>query len=545
MTTPKGGATSTTTAKQEVPAYVQSAQQNLLNQSNNVLSPFLQQQQFTQAGVNADQTGAFDLTRALAQSAFTGGASQPAAFDPKAYLAANPDVAADSNYGKNPLQHYLDYGQREGRAQPVSMTPGQSALANATARATMGSGVASPNLMDFTQNQGVWQAPTTAAQASARDATSQGYNPQGYNAQGYTAQNAAAQGYNAQNTTAQGYDPTRSTAEQVSAGEIQQFLNPYTQNVVDTTLQQMTRQRDETAAKNGARAAAAGAFGGSRQALQSAQLDRSFGEQVQNATATLMSAGFDKATATAMANAQMRQQTGQANQQASNAAAQFGASAQNNANLANQSAQNAAAQFGAGAQNTAALTNAAAQNAASQFGANAQNTAGQFNAGAQNTAGQFGAQAANNASLANASASNAASQFNAGAQNTRDAQNAQTGAALLQAGNANQLSRYSTDLSRYQAENAQANAAVQLQEAARSGDQTRQLQAIQALLGIGNSQQQMAQANVSTPLQYLQLLSQMTPQNYGGTNTTTAPNTAPSPLQSLLGAGLAIGSKFI
>lgn len=560
LTTPKGGATQQTTQQQQVPAYVQSAQQGLLNQSNNILGPYLQQQNYTQAPLNADQTGAYDLTRSLAQSAFTGGGSQPqgttgGGFDAAAYYAANPDVAHDGTYGaggsKGAYQHYLDYGQAEGRAQtltPVTTLPltgAQQALQNATNRAIAGSGITSPTLMDFTQNQGIWQAPTTAAQATTRDATSQGYTAQGYNAQGYGAQNAAAQGYTAQNATAQGYDPTKSTAEQVSAGEIQQFLNPYTQSVVDTTLAQMARTRDETAAKNNARAAAAGSFGGSRQALQSAQLDRSFGEQSAQTIATLMSAGYDKATATALANASMRQQTGQANQQAANTAAQFGASAQNTAALTNAAAQNTASQFGASAQNTANLTNAAAQNAAAQFGANAQNTAAQFGANANNTAAQFGAQAANSASLANSAASNAASQFNAGAQNSRDAQNAQTGAALLQANNQNQLSRYSTDVSRYSAENAQANAAVQLQEAVRSGDQNRMLQAIQALTSAGNAQQQYAQSNISLPLQYLQLLGQLTPQNYGQTTTTTAPNNAPSPLQTIIGGvGTALTSTI-
>lgn len=501
LITPKGGSTQTTTAKQEVPAYVQASQQNLLNQASNILGPQLQQQQYTQAGVNPDQAGAYDLTRALTQNAFQNSGGSAAGdlalgrgFNGFAYLATNGDVAASEQYRSNPLQHYLDYGRAEGRAAP-----------------TAAASIAAPSLVNPMTSGAT--ANGQVAQATTRDATSQGYNAANYGAQGYAAQNASAQGY----------DPTRSAAEQVSAGEIQQFLNPYTQKVVDTTLQQMTRTRDETAAKNNARAAAAGSFGGSRQALQSAQLDRSFGEQVASTTASLMSAGYDKATATALANAGMRQQTGQANQQASNAAAQFGASAQN----------------------TASLTNAAAQNTAAQFGANAQNTAGQFNASAQNAAGQFGAQAANSASLANASASNNASQVNAGAQNTRDQFNATQGLSAANAQNSAELQRYGADISRYQAENSNANALAQLQESIKSGDQTRQLQAIQALLGQGNAQQQMVQSNITTPLQYLQLLQQATPTNYGGTNTTTAPNNAPSPLQSLLGAGLTIGSKFI
>ena len=47
----------------------------------------------------------------------TGAATQTQGnFDGAAYLAANPDVAANEYYNKNPYQHYLDYGQNEGRA---------------------------------------------------------------------------------------------------------------------------------------------------------------------------------------------------------------------------------------------------------------------------------------------------------------------------------------------------------------------------------------------------------------------------------------------
>lgn len=36
-------------------------------------------------------------------------------FDAEGYLKANPDVAADANYGKDPLKHYKEHGQAEGR----------------------------------------------------------------------------------------------------------------------------------------------------------------------------------------------------------------------------------------------------------------------------------------------------------------------------------------------------------------------------------------------------------------------------------------------
>jgi hypothetical protein len=37
-------------------------------------------------------------------------------FDAAAYLAANPDIAKDPYYAQNPYQHYVDFGQSEGRA---------------------------------------------------------------------------------------------------------------------------------------------------------------------------------------------------------------------------------------------------------------------------------------------------------------------------------------------------------------------------------------------------------------------------------------------
>ncbi len=40
-------------------------------------------------------------------------------FDPQAYLAANPDVAADPFFAQYPEEHWLRHGQYEGRARPI------------------------------------------------------------------------------------------------------------------------------------------------------------------------------------------------------------------------------------------------------------------------------------------------------------------------------------------------------------------------------------------------------------------------------------------
>lgn len=49
---------------------------------------------------------------------FNGGTSS--LFDSEAYLAANPDVAADSYWGSVPQIHYNQHGKQEGRAAPMN-----------------------------------------------------------------------------------------------------------------------------------------------------------------------------------------------------------------------------------------------------------------------------------------------------------------------------------------------------------------------------------------------------------------------------------------
>lgn len=413
LTTPKGGETKQTTSVQQVPAYVQAAQGNLLNAANGILSPYLQQQGFTTAPLNSDQTAAYDLTRQLAQGAFT-----------------NP--TANTN------------------AAPTT-----------------------PTLSPLT-GKGYSMTPTQAA----------GYSAAAFDPTGYTANTASAVGY----------DPRMATAAQVTGADISALMNPYLSDVVGTTGAAINRAANQQQAQAAARSAAAGSFGGSRQAIQSAQISRAAGEQLASTTAQLMSAGFDKATATALANAQMRQQTELANQSAANTAGQFKANAENNVSQFNAGARNNADQFTATARNNASSANAAAENAARAFGASAYNTAQAADARASDVAAQFSATAANDAARQN---------------------------------NANDLSRYQLDLNRYSTQ-------AGIDQALKSGDFSRQLQAIQALLGVGNAQRDMYQTSLNQPLQMLQLLGSLTPQQYGSTTIGTAPNTAPSPLQSII-----------
>lgn len=291
----------------------------------------------------------------------------------------------------------------------------------------------------------------------------------------------AASTYAATPTMASGYDPSTydaatATAARLDPSAITEFINPYIDNVIDPALRRMRSQYGETQAGIGARAAAAGAFGGSREAIERGQADRAYGDQVASTVGGLLSQGYNTAAGLAQNNASLEQQ----------------------ARLAN-----------AGYLNSAASTNAAARNNAGQFGASAQNAANATNAAAQTAASAYGAQA----------------------QNARDQYNASQGlsAATTSAQLANQRAQMQIT-------------AAQALEALRSNDQTRQQQALQTLLALGNQQQGLAQNVLNLPYSTLAQLAQITPNQYPTTTNTvgTAPNTAPGIGQQLLGAGLTI-----
>lgn len=103
-----------------------------------------------------------------------------------------------------------------------------------------------------------------------------------------------------------GYSPTL-----VDGAAIREHMNDYLHDVGRSTLGAMGRERDIADARLGARNASAVAFGGSGPALERAQLNRAHGEQVGSTINQLMAQGYDRAVATAMANAQMANQAEQ------------------------------------------------------------------------------------------------------------------------------------------------------------------------------------------------------------------------------------------
>jgi hypothetical protein len=104
-----------------------------------------------------------------------------------------------------------------------------------------------------------------------------------------------------------------STAAQLGANDFQAFLNPFIDGVVNSAANKARGELKRTEADIGAKYAAAGAFGGGREALARGQAKKDFDENLQATTAQLLAQGFDTATANAMANTQLRQQTSENN----------------------------------------------------------------------------------------------------------------------------------------------------------------------------------------------------------------------------------------
>jgi hypothetical protein len=353
-----------------------------------------------------------------------------------------------------------------------------------------------PRFADFSQDQlgamdmvrgnlGLGSGAVSQAIGGAQNAM--GYNPLQVGAGSVSAQNVSAPmlgvNYNPNSISAQmvgggyNYTPQQVSGGGVSAQQIkdksfldyniQDYMNPYTQQVIDTSLGDIERARLETENAQKADMLAAGAWGGSRSGVAQSLTNREFGNTAASTAATLRNQGFNTASNLISQDANRNLQAGMSNQAAALAAAQSNASLGLQAQLANQAAGMGNAQFGAnfglqqGLANQSADMQAQMANLQSQqFGANLGLNAGMANQGA-----------AMQASLANQSAGLQAGMYNSD--------------AALRAGMANQSAGLTG--------NAQQMAGAQL--LAGLGGQQQNMAAMdsQNMMNIGNMQQQQAQ----------------------------------------------------
>ena len=360
----------------------------------------------------------------------------------------------------------------------------------------------------------------TSTAAKATDATSQGYTAANAGSQGYTAAEAAAikaeaarlgvapeaiaaqfsgprdvssgapltafQMNAAQSNYApnlqqygMGPAPTVATKSFTDAGTAEAYMSPFTKNVLDVQNAELNRQAGIASNVRGAQAARAGAFGGSRQAIENAEANRNLAMMKNMNQAQGMQSAFQQAQQQfnaeqgyglqgQIANQQAGLTVGQQNLGAQLGIQQLGAQTGTQIALANLSnaqqaaVQNQASQLQAQGMTASNALQAALANQQTTFNTSAQNaqlaqqaalanqsmkgqyglTQGQFdqaanmqtsaqaqsaalaNAAAKNAAAQFGASAANTAALQNAAAASQASQFGAAAGNQAGLANA-------------------------------------------------------------------------------------------------------------------------
>lgn len=195
------------------------------------------------------------------------------------------------------------------------------------------------------------------------------------------AQNILGAGIGALGGAARGFAPT----------DVQAFMNPYQQQVIDESLRQINRQGDIARQNLQAQAVRAGAFGGSREGVQRAELERGLAEQRNAAITGALAQGYQSAAQQAQQAFEQQQQRQLAQAQGlQGAAGQLGtmeaqraqqalAASQYGGNIGQQLAAQGLSQAGLG-QQAAGMYGTLAQ---TQFGIGSQLAAGLGSLGSQ------------------------------------------------------------------------------------------------------------------------------------------------------------------
>jgi hypothetical protein len=93
-----------------------------------------------------------------------------------------------------------------------------------------------------------------------------------------------------------GYEPFLQQAQQYSGPQAyQQFMSPYQQQVIDTTLTEFDKQRQQMLAQQQSQAVAGGAFGGAREGVQRAEFGAQSLQDRAALQAQLLQQGFGQA----------------------------------------------------------------------------------------------------------------------------------------------------------------------------------------------------------------------------------------------------------
>ena len=159
----------------------------------------------------------------------------------------------------------------------------------------------------------------------------QGATPNVYDqsAQGLTGAFNTVYGGLAQNTNPNQVDPSFVGQPQSIQSGIQGYMNPYTDDVINRTMDDMNRMRGIQQVGIEGSAAQAGAFGGSRQGLVESELNRNFMQQTGDMSANMRNLAYGQAANLSGQDISNMMTSGFANQNAANQGGQFNALMQN------------------------------------------------------------------------------------------------------------------------------------------------------------------------------------------------------------------------
>ena len=156
--------------------------------------------------------------------------------------------------------------------------------------------------------------------------------------------------------------PDQIAVNQLASTDLSQYMNPYTQNVIDQGQADIERQRQMASNSMGAQAEAANAYGGSRQAVQEGVLAGEAARQAGQLSAQQRQASFNQALASGQFDigqtqaartlgSQQALQADMSNQASSNQASLAAAAREQAANMANYQGQFQAANIQSNAAN--------------------------------------------------------------------------------------------------------------------------------------------------------------------------------------------------
>jgi hypothetical protein len=376
-----------------------------------------------------------------------------------------PDIAP---YGKDLLGKYQALTAQPYEAYAGNRVAGLSALQQQAINQANALGYnpysinAAMGMQDFAQQAGQYRyAPSSFDYARAFAPSLQNYQmgpAQQVGAQNVNVGtiNAAQTGYNPNLQTFQMQGPANVSAQRVSAGDInaaqmgpaQQvstgaftapgtadaYMSPYQQAVTDIGKREAQRQADIAGTQRGARQAQAGAFGGSRSAIENAEAQRNLSQQMADIQSKGSQEAYNQAAQMFTSDQARQLAAQQANQQAGltvgiqNLNAQQQANVQNEANRLQASGMNAAQAMQAALANqqaemTVGQQNLASQQATQQLGTQTglqtalANLTNQQQANVQNIANQLQASGMNAQQALQAALANQQANYNVGQQN--------------------------------------------------------------------------------------------------------------------------------